>query len=185
MADRVPVVGASDHAVSEAIYLTDPEGNGVEIYADRPASAWRWENGSIHMVTEALRFDTLMAEPGADTPWQGFRKARWSVTCICRWRGADRGGLLCRRAGFDITTHYPGAAFYAANGYHHHLATNIWNSRGAAVAPIRPRALRNSRLWRGRTGWRASGPYGETGPAFTVTDPWGTVVRMIEDGGAH
>ncbi|TDT99256.1 catechol 2,3-dioxygenase [Azorhizobium sp. AG788] len=187
MADRVPVVGASDHAVSEAIYLTDPEGNGVEIYADRPASAWRWDNGSIHMVTEALRFDTLMAEPGADTPWQGFPEGavvghvHLQVGAVPTAEAFYAGVL-----GFDITTHYPGAAFYAANGYHHHLATNIWNSRGAAVRTYPSTGLSEFALVAGpdrMEGIRAR--TGETGPAFTVTDPWGTVVRMIEDGGAH
>src|SRR5438309_4262177 len=59
--NRIPISGASDHGVSEAIYLNDPDGNGIELYRDRPHSTWRWHNGQIAMATEALEFDNLLA----------------------------------------------------------------------------------------------------------------------------
>ena len=71
MKTRPPVVGASDHAVSEALYLSDPEGNGVEIYADRPALSWQWKDGLVHMPSDPLDLDAVVAASGSGD-WEGF-----------------------------------------------------------------------------------------------------------------
>lgn len=183
--NRIPVVGASDHAVSEAIYLTDPEGNGIEVYADRPAADWQWKDGSVHMVTEALDVAGLVATAG-DSPWQGAPDG--SVVGHVHLQvgalppaEAFYHGLL----GLDITTHYPGATFYSAEGYHHHVATNLWNSRGAGkrdfpstgltemeilLDPARAAAIR-ARL--------PDGPAaGVDGAGLTLEDPWGTPIAL-------
>ncbi len=128
---HVPLTGASDHAVSEALYLSDPEGNGIEIYVDRAPSSWTWRDGEIHMVTEALDLDDLLLSAG-DRKWTGVPQG--SVVGHVHLQVGELApaeafyyGVL----GLDVTNHYPGALFYAADGYHHHIATNIWNSRGA------------------------------------------------------
>lgn len=128
---RAPIVGMSDHAVSEAIYLADPEGNGVEVYADRPSEAWSWRNGQVEMSTTPLNFGDLLANAG-ETSWNGAPDGS-TVGHVHLQVGAIvpaesfYGGVL----GFGVTARYPGGTFFAADGYHHHLATNIWNSRGA------------------------------------------------------
>lgn len=127
----VRLLGASDHGVSEALYLDDPEGNGVELYRDRPDEAWpRDEDGGIAMTTEPLDLQDLAAEAGAP------------------WRGAPAGGRIGHvhltvgdldeaaarhqeRLGLALEAAAPGAAFLGAGGYHHHLAVNVWRSRGA------------------------------------------------------
>ena len=133
---RLPVAGASDHAVSEAIYLSDPEGNGIEVYGDRPRSTWPSSAAGIEMTTEALDVQDLLAEE-AGKEWRGA-----PAGMIVGHMHLQTGRLTTAEAfykdllGFDVTCRYPGAVFYGAGGYHHQLATNMWNSRGAgAIAP--------------------------------------------------
>jgi len=128
---RVPLQGASDHNVSEAIYLADPEGNGIEVYSDTPPSRWRAAEGDIHMTTEFLDLEQLLAA-GDDNPWSGFPEdgrvghlhLQVGDTAI-----ADR--FYRDVLGFEITARYPGASFYGSGGYHHQLAGNVWHSRRA------------------------------------------------------
>ena len=128
---RIPVAGASDHLVSEALYLSDPEGNGIEIYADRPVAEWHRNNGTIEMVTDPLDIEAIM-EAGQGARWSGMPDGGF-VGHLHLQVGdipaaeAFYGTLL----GFDVTYRVPGGTFYAMGGYHHHLATNTWNSRGA------------------------------------------------------
>lgn len=123
--------GASDHRVSEAVYLSDPEGNGIEIYADRSPAGWTSAKGEIEMSTDPLDMESLLAE-AAGTQWTGA-PAGTIVGHVHLQVGdtaeAERfyAGLL----GFDIAKRYPGASFFGSGGYHHQLAGNIWNSRGA------------------------------------------------------
>lgn len=130
----VRLQGASDHIVSEAFYLADPEGNGVEVYADRPVSQWRDARGNIQMTTEPLDVqDLLTAETGI---WTGFPELG-NVGHVHLQVGDTAAGDRFYRdvLGFDIASDYPGASFYGSGGYHHQLAGNIWNSRGAAERP--------------------------------------------------
>ena len=184
--NRIPVVGVSDHAVSEAIYLTDPEGNGIEVYADRPANSWIWNNGSVHMVTEALDVPDLVASAG-DTQWTGHAEGM-TMGHVHLQVGAlpPAEAFYQGLIGLDVTTHYPGATFYSANGYHHHIATNQWNSRGAGVrnfpstglsevemlvAPARVAAIRAAAEAQGVA-------LGGEGNTVMLADPWGTPVSL-------
>jgi catechol 2,3-dioxygenase len=123
--------GASDHEVSEAIYLCDPEGNGIEIYADRPNSAWKVSNRMIEMPSNPLDLESLSQSAGT-TRWQGFPNGgiighvHLQVGAIAPAETFYQSVL-----GFDVTWRYTGASFFGAGGYHHHLAANIWNSRDA------------------------------------------------------
>lgn len=126
-----PLQGAADHAVSEAIYLADPEGNGVELYADRPRTLWRPRGGGVVMVTEYLDLNGLLAEAervDASEVDMGIDigHVHLSVSDL-----AKAQQFYAATLGFDVTTRsYPGALFLAAGGYHHHIGLNTWYSRG-------------------------------------------------------
>lgn len=184
---RPPVVGASDHAVSEALYLTDPEGNGVEIYADRPVLSWQWRNGLVHMPSDPLDLDALIGASAWDD-WNGFPEGS-TVGHVHLQVGAIpvAEAFYADVLGFAVTSRYPGGTFYAADGYHHHLATNIWNSRGAGQRTYPSTGLADieivagdefaasARLKAGKT--EISGP--EQTQKLTVSDPWGTQISLV------
>jgi catechol 2,3-dioxygenase len=182
--------GMSDHLVSEAVYLTDPDGLGIEVYADRPRSAWRHEGRQLAMATEPLDVQDLLRAAG-DEPWVGMPRGtvighvHLFVDDLERAAAFYHAGL-----GLDkVVWSYPGALFLSAGGYHHHLGTNTW----AAGAP---RATdRDARLldWEmvvpsasdaeaaarsldaaGNTVSRADG-------AWLAADPWGTTLRMVAE----
>jgi catechol 2,3-dioxygenase len=134
--------GASDHLVSEALYLSDPDGNGIEIYRDRPREQWRHEpDGQLAMATLPLDLDDLLAELG-DAPGdlaadalmpEGTRIGHVHLQ-VAELEHVERfyAGVL----GFEVMVRgYPGALFVAAGGYHHHIGLNTWNSRGGATPP--------------------------------------------------
>jgi catechol 2,3-dioxygenase len=130
MAKKTSLQGASDHLVSEAFYLADPDGNGIEVYADKPAASWQWKDGAIAMATIRLDVEDLLAS--AKGSWTGAPEETFvghvhlQAGDLAKAKDFYEGVL-----GFDLTTTYPGANFYSTGGYHHHLATNIWNSKGA------------------------------------------------------
>lgn len=134
--------GASDHLVSEAMYLDDPEGNGIEIYRDRPRDQWPRRGGTLQMATDPLDLEGVMSElpPGADTGMEAGTTIGHVHLSVADLDAAERfySGLV----GFDVTVRgYPGALFVAAGGYHHHLGLNTWRSRGAPPAPEGARGL--------------------------------------------
>jgi catechol 2,3-dioxygenase len=138
-AARYPLQGASDHAVSEALYLADPDGNGVEIYADRPRESWTRANGEIVMTTMRLNLESLLAEVDAvagNDQWDGFPGGTVVGHIHLRVASIDRSrALLSEIIGFDIiVSRYPGAIFVSAGGYHHHVAANVWE--GSNFPPL-------------------------------------------------
>ena len=128
---RFPIEGASDHGVSEAIYLSDPEGNGIEIYSDRPPKTWIWSGETLAMRTDPLDTDALMRDAGASA-WDGVPEGatvghvHLQVGAIAPAEAFYLGVL-----GVPVTGRYPGASFFGADRYHHHFGANIWNSRNA------------------------------------------------------
>lgn len=129
--------GASDHLVSEALYLDDPDGNGIEIYRDRPRSEWRWDGDTIRMDTVPLDLDGLLSETDPDGEQEllpagtGIGHIHLHVGDIGRARGFYSDVL-----GFDVTTLWQGAAlFVSAGGYHHHVGLNTWAGADAPQAP--------------------------------------------------
>jgi catechol 2,3-dioxygenase len=184
---QIPVSGLADHLVSEAIYLNDPEGNGVEIYADRPRSEWRWTKGEVAMSTDPLDVNSLVVS-GQGRRWTGAPD-RTIVGHVHLQVGAlDKAEAFYRdELGFDVTCHYPGATFYAVDGYHHHVATNVWNSRGAgrrqlpstglAEFEIRMTDERRSKVKVTRSVELLAGQ--GRGEELVVDDPWGTRIRII------
>ena len=132
---RLPVDGASDHEVSEAIYLTDPEGNGVEIYADRAPSGWKWRDGQVEMSSKPIDFDQLMSTISAETPgWDRAPTGTIVGHVHLKVGDAARGGKWWQdEMGFDPVRAREGAVFLSTGGYHHHIAVNQWQSAGAGL----------------------------------------------------
>jgi catechol 2,3-dioxygenase len=122
---RYPFEGFADHAVSEALYLRDPEGNGLELYRDRPRREWRYRDGQLVLTTEALDIDALLATASAPAPL-----APGTTLGHIHLHTADleRASAFYREVlGLKLVTdRYPGALFLAAGDYHHHLGLNLW-----------------------------------------------------------
>lgn len=129
--------GQADHAVSEALYLDDPNGNGLEIYVDRPREEWPMEGSTVRMTADPIDFQGLLSTlAGDDDRWAGMPDGTSIGHIHLRVSDLDRA---CRfyvdTLGFDVMQEsYSGALFVSAGGYHHHLGMNIWESRGQTVA---------------------------------------------------
>lgn len=136
--------GASDHLVSEALYLNDPEGNGIEIYRDRPREQWRHVDGQLQMGTFPLDVDAVMAEVPADGGDDGLPAETRMGHVHLKVAGlAEAEAFYHGVLGFDVVVRsYPGALFVSAGGYHHHLGLNVWSSRGGPAPPPGSRGLR-------------------------------------------
>ncbi len=135
-----PLQGASDHLVSEALYLADPDGNGIEIYVDRDSNEWKWENGQVEMTTEPLDANGLLAESDGST-YEGLPKE--TIMGHLHLHVSDlqeAESFYCKGLGFEVVLRYSNhALFISTGGYHHHLGLNIWNGQGAP-APDEHRA---------------------------------------------
>jgi catechol 2,3-dioxygenase len=137
-ATRTVLQGAADHGVSESLYLADPDGNGIEIYRDRPREEWPHTRGQLRMTTDPLDFDGLLAEPapphdGGVLP--GGTTIGHVHLRVASLEASERFyvGVL----GFELTQRFGRRAiFVAAGGYHHHLGLNIWESAGAPPPPV-------------------------------------------------
>lgn len=142
---RYQLTGASDHLVSEALYLDDPDGNGIEIYRDRPREEWPKRNGQLQMAVDPLDIDGVLAELEHDTrEWEGI--APGTRLGHMHLHVADLGAaeeFYCGVLGFEMMLRYgPSALFVAAGGYHHHIGLNIWAGVGAPPPPVGSAGLR-------------------------------------------
>ena len=180
--------GMSDHLVSEAIYLTDPDGLGIEVYADRPRSEWRHEGGQLVMATETLDVAGVVAAANGGQ-WAGMPAGtrlghvHLFVADLAAVERLYHAGL-----GFDkVVWSYPGALFMSAGGYHHHLGTNTW-ARHAVPATghdarlldweiVVPLATDVSAAAASLTAGGATVDWSASGAA--AIDPWGTTVRLV------
>jgi catechol 2,3-dioxygenase len=141
---RWPLEGASDHGVSEALYLSDPDGLGIELYADRPRERWQRPAGGrgVRMVTLPLDLDDLLAQSSEEpapalSPDTTVGHVHLKVADVPRASAFYRDAL-----GLQEQAQLPSAAFLAAGGYHHHVGVNSWQSQGAAPAPDSAPGLR-------------------------------------------
>jgi catechol 2,3-dioxygenase len=181
--------GSSDHLVSQAFYFDDPEGNGVELYWDRDRSAWSWTHGTIEMGTIYLDPNRFLQEHLTE---EGLAGAGWGDARVGHIHlsvgdVAPAREFYVRQLGFAETFEYGGQAlFVSAGGYHHHMAMNVWNSRGAG--------RRQQTLGLGRVdillpGVDDLGELGErlahyghatrdTGAALEFDDPWANLIRV-------
>ncbi len=130
-----PVPGTADHGVSEAFYLNDPDGNGLEIYADRPRDQWPFRDGLVQMVTDPLDLESLFGTVSAAEPDDGsiatgsdIGHVHLQVSDLAK---AER--FYVDVLGFDVMQRsYRGALFVSAGGYHHHIGLNVWAGRGVS-----------------------------------------------------
>lgn len=185
--------GSADHFVSEAFYLRDPDHLGIEVYADRPRTAWRRIGRELTMGTERLDLEDLL-RAGGDAPWTGVPAGTVIGHVHLHVADLNRAAkFFSETLGFDrMVTGYPGALFLGAGGYHHHLGTNTWAGPQAS-----PPAEEDARLleWTivlpdaaslteateslGRQGVAFERVDGDgTGPSALVRDPWRTAVRL-------
>ncbi|MFS8630532.1 MAG: VOC family protein, partial [Bacillales bacterium] len=139
-----PLQGASDHLVSEAVYLGDPDGNGIEIYADRPASAWTWHGDEVAMTTIAMDWAGVVAEAG-DEPWTGLPAGTIMGHIhlhVSDLRSSEK--FYTEGLGLEVVNRYGGMAlFISAGKYHHHIGLNTWNGVGAPKPHPNSAGLKN------------------------------------------
>ena len=141
--------GFSDHSVSEAIYLGDPDGNGIEIYRDRRRDEWPVQNGRLQMNTLPLDLDSLIAElNGHTTPWQGLHDDTIMGHIHLHIRNLDEAeAFYCNVLGFERVMRYGAAAgFVSAGGYHHHIGLNTWAGVGVPAPPQQMAGLRHYQI---------------------------------------
>ena len=180
--------GSADHAVSLAFYFADPEGNGVELYVDRPRDEWVWQDGEVQMGSAALDPNAFLEEH-LERETAGIADVghvHLKVGEIEAARAFYEGVL-----GFAVTAEAEGAIFLSAGGYHHHLAANTWGSAGAGARPqtlglgsvevVVPAASDLDALVARLD--TAGVDYDRTDAALTVADPWGTAVVFTVEAG--
>ncbi|PZX08239.1 catechol 2,3-dioxygenase [Psychrobacillus insolitus] len=126
-------IGAGDHLVSEALYLNDPDGNGIEIYSDRPDTEWTWKDGYVGMDTLQIDAQSIL-EAGANTQWNGLPEGTVMGHIHLSVKELVETEKFFNALGLQVVTPYPGALFMASGKYHHHVGLNTWNGVGA-LAP--------------------------------------------------
>ena len=145
LATDTRLTGASDHAVSEALYLRDPDGHGIEIYRDRPRETW-YRNGRVHMTTTALDLDDLLKQAPARAGEQDGLDDETVIGHVhLETLDLERSkAFYVGRLGLAVTTERPGATFMSKGGYHHHVALNTW---GGKTRPAEDHPGRIGMLW--------------------------------------
>ena len=127
-------LGAADHYVSEALYLNDPDGNGIEVYRDRPSTEWTWKNNLVEMATEQLDAEGILAE--SDAEWNGLPSGTVMGHIHLHVGDLQKAEeFYTKGLGFNVVSYYPQAAFLSTGGYHHHIAINTWQGVGAPTPP--------------------------------------------------
>ena len=186
--------GASDHLVSEALYLTDPEGNGIELYRDRPREEWRHRDGELEMSTLALDLDGVLGSLAPGTADEGVPDGTVMGHVHLQVRDIPEADAFYTGVlGFDpVVRGYPGALFVSAGGYHHHIGLNTWGTRDASPAPGGARGLDHYRVVlpsaadvdvvAGRLADAGHDPAPVSG-GVRVRDPSGNAVVISESGG--
>ncbi len=181
-------VGASDHFVSEALYLNDPDGLGIEVYADRPRAEWQTSEREIVMGSTALD-ERDLARAAQNTRWNGMPAGTTMGHVHLHVGDLDRAASFYVDAlGFDrVVWSYPGALFVSASGYHHHLGFNTWAGNAEPAHADEPRLLDWSLVLptqedvRAATASLEGAGYATKGAdgGTTVADPWGTALRIV------
>jgi len=188
---RVPLSGFADHLVSESVYLDDPEGNGIEVYADRDPSQWQWSQGSVKMATDELNIPDLLSL--TNTRVSDYAKApeglRVGHMHLRVGDLAQAEGFYHGTVGLDPTRRRNGAAFLSSGRYHHHLGMNVWQSQGAGRRDDTTTGLawfslvtekqdilaaQDERLR------KAGAQVTALADGVEAVDPWGTRVRLLK-----
>jgi catechol 2,3-dioxygenase len=162
--------GAADHGVSEAFYLADPEGNGVEVYWDKPREEWPLAGDRIEMGNDPVDAAGILA---AARPWTGAPDGT-VIGHVHLQVGevAAAEAFWTGEAGLALTHRYPAASFFASGGYHHHIAANTWRSRGAPPLAF-PRTGLTDVALRAAPGTTLRG-------RCAIRDPWNVPIRIVD-----
>ncbi len=186
---KVPLTGASDHAVSEAFYLDDPEGNGIEVYCDRPPETWQWTGNDLRITTDPLDIDDILREVPSDAGYFGAPDGLRIGHVHLRVGQVAQAEAFYRDAiGLDVTRRRQGATFMSSGRYHHHIACNIWHSSGAGARDPQRAGLswlsfdaadRNACSAVKERLARAGIPLTASANSFETADPWGTRIRFV------
>ncbi|WP_053351506.1 VOC family protein [Leucobacter musarum] len=183
--------GSADHAVSQAFYFLDPEGNGLELYVDRPRDEWKWKDGEVQMGSEALDPNQFITEHlGTDV--SAIEEATPDAATVghVHLKVGDlqqAEDFYAGALGFAVTARDDGALFYSAGGYHHHLATNVWQSEGAEARTNATGlagftvSLPDAAAIDAAEDRLASAGYSSqrSGDVLTAWDPWGNAVHLV------
>lgn len=181
--------GSADHLVSQAFYMTDPEGNGIELYWDRDRTAWSWTHGQVEMDTLYLDPNAFLQQHLGAAAADGVRDASTATIGHVHLSVGDVASaheFYVTRLGFDQTVRMGDQAlFVSAGGYHHHMAMNVWNSRGAGprmpalglgqVDLVLPSADALGEL--GERLAHHGTPVRDDGRTVSFDDPWKNVIR--------
>jgi catechol 2,3-dioxygenase len=188
VATDTPISGASDHGISEAIYLSDPDGNGLELAADRGRERWGDLSDFSTIGPRPLDLEDLLSLTAGEAP-QSHADPELRVGHLHLHVGSVETGLGFYRdvVGFDVMTLMPSAAFVSAGGYHHHLGFNTWQGQGVPPAPADSVGLRHWTLGlddasRDALRQRAASagvPVEERGDGLLVRDPWGNALLVV------
>jgi catechol 2,3-dioxygenase len=185
----LPVPGQGDHLVSEALYITDPDGNGIEIYRDRPRDKWTWDDGRVRMAADPVDLRGVLAEGDAlAQPWNGLPAGtRLGHMHLQIADIATARAFYVDTLGFDLVAEMPSALFVSAGGYHHHIGMNTWHSRGAGPTPDDTAGLRFFTIDFATEEARAAVlarlatanvPYAQHGDIALVNDPFRTIIAL-------
>ena len=188
--NRVPITGASDHGVSEAFYLDDPEGNGIEVYNDRPRERWERQDGLIVMKTVQLDVEAILRETDPSEPYVAAPDGLRIGHIHLRVGNVERAEEFYRGAvGLDLTRRRGGATFMSSGGYHHHVGANVWHSDGAGLrdpdraglAWFSMAAADDAALDAATARLKSPNAAVTAIPGGVETaDPWGTRVRFVK-----
>lgn len=187
LSDLGIVHGSSDHLVSEAVYLSDPDGLGIEVYSDRPRSSWRELDGELQMATLPLDRAAVLASAGS--AWTGIPAGtRMGHMHLSVGNLVEAGRFYEEGLGLTVMVRsYPGALFLAAGGYHHHLGLNTWaGPRATRPASDQARLLEwelvlpsSEDVDAAASGLSAAGfPPQQSQDGWRIDDPWGTSLRV-------
>lgn len=171
--------GASDHRVSEALYLNDPDGLGIEVYADRPRSTWQVVDGQIAMSTDPLDLADVVRAAGGER-WTGM-PAGTKIGHVHLHVGdlGEAAAFYHHGLGLDqVVWSYPGALFLSAGGYHHHLGLNTWAAGAAPAGENDARLLEWEIVVPSAGDAEAALKSLSGGEEGVVRDPWGTALRI-------
>lgn len=184
--NKLPITGASDHGVSEAIYLDDPEGNGIEVYCDRPPETWDWSGDQIRMVTDPLDIEAIVRNVPVDAPYPAAPSGLRIGHVHLRVGDVGRAETFYRDVlGLEVTRRRHGATFMSTGRYHHHIAGNVWHSAGAGPRNPQRAGLAWVELEAGDDAVFAKLATTLEGTGQTIAgtieteDPWGTRIRIV------
>ncbi|WP_374110616.1 VOC family protein [Neobacillus cucumis] len=180
-------LGAADHYVSEALYLNDPDGNGIEVYRDRPSLEWTWKNDLVEMATEELDAEGILADGTGE--WKGLPSGTIMGHIHLHVGDLEKAkDFYTKGIGFEVVSYYPQAVFLSSGKYHHHVAINTWQGSGAPTPPENSAGLNwyslvfpnhEAREIVRKQLEQIGAPIRNEGTFYVTNDPAGNQIRLV------